>query len=92
MPVDYIHYRLPYSEMALLGNLPTFFNFEITLLLLKKKVLQTSRQVLFEGSRKWLVFQSLFGSYVIFKKRKREKVEKIEIIKIKSCSLFYLQQ
>ena len=27
MDVDYIHYRLPYSEMALLGNLPTFFKF-----------------------------------------------------------------
>ena len=37
MSVDYIHYRLPYSEMALLGNLPTFFYFGITLLPLKKK-------------------------------------------------------
>ena len=37
MPVDYIHYRLPYSEIALLGNLPTFFYFGITLLPLKKK-------------------------------------------------------
>ena len=38
MTVDYIHYRLLYSEMALLGNLPTFFYFGITLLPLKKKV------------------------------------------------------
>ena len=37
MPVDYIHYRLPYSEIALLGNLPIFFIFGITLLPLKKK-------------------------------------------------------
>ena len=43
MTVDYIHFRLPYSEMALLGNVPTFFYFGITLLPLKKKVLQTSR-------------------------------------------------
>ena len=38
-PVDYIHFWIPYSEMALLGNLPTFFNFGITLLPLKKKSL-----------------------------------------------------
>ena len=43
MPVDYIHYILPSWEITLLGNLPTFFYFEITLLPLKKKVLQTSR-------------------------------------------------
>ena len=43
MPVDYIHYILPYSKTTLLGNPPTFFYFGITLLPLKKKVLQTSR-------------------------------------------------
>ena len=36
MCVDYIHYRLSFSEMALLGNNPTFFIFGITLLPLKK--------------------------------------------------------
>ena len=37
MTVDYIHYIIPYSEMTVLGNLPTFFYFGITLLALKKK-------------------------------------------------------
>ena len=37
MPVDYIHYILPYSKTTLLGNVPTFFYFGITLLLSKKK-------------------------------------------------------
>ena len=39
MAVDYIHYIIPYSETALLGNLATFFYFGITLLPLKKKSL-----------------------------------------------------
>ena len=42
--------------MALLGNVPTFFYFGITLLPLKKKVLQTSRQF---NAR--LVFKSIGG-------------------------------
>ena len=45
MPVDYIHYILPYSKTTLLGNVPTFFYFGITLLPPKKKVLQTSRLI-----------------------------------------------
>ena len=44
MAVDYIHFRQTYIEITLLGNLPTFFYFGITLLPLKKKILQTSRQ------------------------------------------------
>ena len=46
MAIDYIHDKL-FCEMILLGNFPTFFYFEITLLPLKKKkeVQQTSRQI-----------------------------------------------
>ena len=37
MAVYYIHFRLPYNKTTLLGNVPTFFYFGITLLPPKKK-------------------------------------------------------
>ena len=59
MTVDYIYYRLPFWEMTLLGNLPTFFYFGITLLPLKKKSLAN-----FTSIKNWIGSIIPFLAYI----------------------------
>ena len=57
MAVDCIHYRLPCGEMAVLGNLSTFFYFGITLLPPKKK--SCKLHVLFQKKKREIDCDSL---------------------------------
>ena len=54
MPVDNTHFRLPFCEMTLLGNLPTFY-FGITLLPLKKKSIAN-----FTSLTQWFIRRSFY--------------------------------